>query len=220
MSKLVACKACGKDIAKGVKKCPSCGKDQRSWFGRHKILTFIGGIVIVGSIMGALGGGDTETASTTTSASSSSSSSSSTPAKKEETTYKVGDVIKTDELEVSVTKFEEKDQVGNQYINKKAPEGGVFVAVQYTMKNITDEPIGVFNIPSVNLVDAKGTKYEEDIDASGNYAVETDIDTAKLLSDLNPDIQTTGTGVYEISKAKLGEGEWFIQIGDAKVKIK
>ncbi|MDJ1630451.1 hypothetical protein QNN00_04875 [Bacillus velezensis] len=28
---LVSCKACGKEIAKGVKKCPNCGKDQRNF---------------------------------------------------------------------------------------------------------------------------------------------------------------------------------------------
>ena len=44
---LVACKACEKEIAKGVKKCPNCGKDQRNWFMRHKILSFIGAIIII-----------------------------------------------------------------------------------------------------------------------------------------------------------------------------
>lgn len=29
--KLVPCKACGQEIAKGVKKCPNCGKDQRNF---------------------------------------------------------------------------------------------------------------------------------------------------------------------------------------------
>lgn len=32
MSKLVSCKACEQEIAKGVKKCPNCGKDQRNFF--------------------------------------------------------------------------------------------------------------------------------------------------------------------------------------------
>lgn len=43
-NKLTNCKACGKELAKSVKKCPNCGKDQRSFFGRHKILT---GFVVV-----------------------------------------------------------------------------------------------------------------------------------------------------------------------------
>lgn len=41
---MTQCKACNKDIAKGVKKCPNCGKDQRNFFMRHKILT---GIIII-----------------------------------------------------------------------------------------------------------------------------------------------------------------------------
>lgn len=47
MSKLVNCKACNKEIAKGVKKCPSCGKDQRNFFGKHKILTGLAVIVLL-----------------------------------------------------------------------------------------------------------------------------------------------------------------------------
>jgi hypothetical protein len=66
MSALVSCKACGKEVAKGVKKCVHCGKDQRNWFMRHKIMTFIGGVVIIGAIGGAIGGGEgVQQASTT-----------------------------------------------------------------------------------------------------------------------------------------------------------
>lgn len=56
MDKLVNCKACGKEIAKGVKKCPHCGKDQRSFFGKHKIVTGILVIVILIILGTALGG--------------------------------------------------------------------------------------------------------------------------------------------------------------------
>lgn len=60
MSKLVNCKACNKEIAKGVKKCPSCGKDQRNFFMKHKIITVILAIVIIGSVSSA-GTGTTTT---------------------------------------------------------------------------------------------------------------------------------------------------------------
>lgn len=40
-NKLTFCKTCNKEIAKSVKKCPHCGKDQRNFFVRHKILTGI-----------------------------------------------------------------------------------------------------------------------------------------------------------------------------------
>ena len=31
-SLLKNCKACGKEVAKGIKRCPNCGKDQRETF--------------------------------------------------------------------------------------------------------------------------------------------------------------------------------------------
>lgn len=214
MSKLVNCKACNKEIAKGVKKCPSCGKDQRGFFRRHKIMTFIGAVVVLGIIGGALGGGgETETASGTPAEEAK-------VASEKETIYKVNDVVKVDNAEVSVTKFEERDKVGNEFVSKTASDGGTLVAIQYTVKNVGDKPLSAFEIPSVNLVDEKGTEYDSDIDASSNYAVETNVDNSKLLSDLNPDIKVTDTAVYEVSKEKFAQGKWFIQIGDNKVQIK
>lgn len=44
------CKSCGKSLDKTAKVCPECGRDQRSWFSRHKILTFILVLFILGGI--------------------------------------------------------------------------------------------------------------------------------------------------------------------------
>lgn len=60
---LINCKACGKEIGKGVTKCIHCGSDQRNFFGKHKIITGILVIVILGGIGSAMGGD--EKASTT-----------------------------------------------------------------------------------------------------------------------------------------------------------
>ena len=216
MSQLVSCKACGKEIAKGVKKCPNCGKDQRNWFMRHKILSFIGAIIVFAIIGNALGGGDDTATDTNTDTASESKNEQAV----EEKVYAVGDVVPADQLEVTVSKSEEKSTVGNEYVNKQASEGGTFVAIQYTMKNVSDEPVGMFDYPTLKLVDEKGTEYNSDIDASGNYAIETDIDNSKIMSDLNPGISVTDTEVYEISKEMFAQGKWFIQIGDQKVQIK
>ena len=209
MSTLIKCKACSKEIAKGVKKCPNCGKDQRNWFMRHKILSFIGIIVIIG-IIGSMGSGDdSETASTSTS--------SNKETKQEETVYAVGDLINSKQLDITVTTVEELTKIGNQYLNKSVSDGGIVVAIQYTMKNVSDEPVGMFDYPTLNLVDEKGTEY---IDASSYYAPQTNIDNSKILSDLNPDISVTDTEVYEVSAEKFNQGQWFIKIGNEKVKIK
>ena len=57
MSKLVRCKACGNEVAKGVKKCPNCGKDNRSFVARHKILSAIAMLVVLGGVGGAMSEG-------------------------------------------------------------------------------------------------------------------------------------------------------------------
>ena len=67
---LVNCKACGKEIAKGVKKCVSCGADQRNFFSRHKIVTGILVLVIIGigSAIGSGGKSNTTTVPTSSAA--------------------------------------------------------------------------------------------------------------------------------------------------------
>lgn len=207
------CKTCGKEIAKGVKKCPHCGKDQRSFFMRHKILSFIAVLILFGIIGSALGGG--EEASTE----GESAATASAPAK-EEKEYKVGEAIPADKVEITVTKFEEKDQVGNEYINKAVSEGGTFVAIQYKLKNTSKKPVGMFDYPAVLLVDEEGTEFDADIDASSNYALETNVDNGKIASDLNPGITVTETKVFEVAKESFATGKWFIKIGDEKVLLK
>lgn len=54
MENMTNCKACGKEIAKGVKVCPHCGKDQRNFFMRHKVLSVIISIALIGGI-GSMG---------------------------------------------------------------------------------------------------------------------------------------------------------------------
>jgi len=53
MEKLVKCKACGQEIAKSAKICPSCGKKQKRRMG-WKIL---GAVILVIGILGVIGNG-------------------------------------------------------------------------------------------------------------------------------------------------------------------
>lgn len=208
MEKMVNCKACGKEIAKGVKKCVHCGKDQRNFFMKHKVLTVVLALVILG-VIGSAGGKKNSTTTTTT------NSSSSQTAKKEEPVSKVGDVIKTDKFEITITSIEEKAKVGNQYISKSPSDGGTYIAVQWQCKNVSDKPIGSFSLPTIHLVDSNGTKYDADIDASGTFATEVKLDS-KVLSDLNPGITVKNAGVFEISKETYQKGGWKLLINADK----
>lgn len=57
------CKDCGTEISTGAKVCPKCGKDQRNFFGKHKLITFI----LVCGIIGAIMAGANPNATNTTS---------------------------------------------------------------------------------------------------------------------------------------------------------
>lgn len=214
MSNLLNCKACGKEIAKGVKKCPNCGKDQRNYFMRHKFITFIGAVVIIGCISVAAGGGGSDTTSETASTVSTS------PTKKAEKVVKIGDTVKKDNIETTITKVENLSQVGTSGMVKKASDGGTLIAVQYTIKNVDKKPLSSFSIPTAGLVGPDGTEYDADIDATSYYSVETNIDNSKILSDLNPGIKVTDVQVFEVSKADYAKGKWLINLNDKKVSIK
>ncbi|MED4002641.1 hypothetical protein [Priestia aryabhattai] len=61
---------------------------------------------------------------------------------------------------------------------------------------LDNKPLNAFSIPSINLADENGTKYDTDIDATSNYAVETNIDDSKIASDLNPGIKVIDVDVF------------------------
>jgi len=52
------CKHCKKDIPEGAKKCPECQSDLRNWFIRHKIITGILGLFVLGVILSVTGAED------------------------------------------------------------------------------------------------------------------------------------------------------------------
>jgi len=126
-------------------------------------------------------------------------------------TARRGEMVQTKRFEISIQKLEMRDEVGNDFFNSSPAEGGVYVALKYKYKNISDEPIGSFSTPSAELVGPNGTGYSRDSGASSSFAVETEIDQ-KILSDLNPGIAVTTVDVFEISKEQISSGQWHIEI--------
>ncbi|KZL93576.1 DUF4352 domain-containing protein [Clostridium magnum] len=217
MSKMKNCKVCGNQIAKGVNKCVHCGKDQRNFFMKHKIITIILGLVILGGIGSGMGGDKDNATKTSTASTKETTQSKSAESKKEDPVYKVGDVIKTDKFEVTIVSIEEKAQVGGEYIKKTPSEGGTYIAVQFQYKNISDKPVGSFSKPSINLTDKSGTKYKADIDASSTFATEVNPDR-KIVSDLNPGITVKDADVFEISKDSYSKGGWKLLVAEGSKK--
>ena len=52
------CKECGTEVSSRAKSCPKCGKDQRNFFLKHKVLSFILIVIALGVLGSALGGSE------------------------------------------------------------------------------------------------------------------------------------------------------------------
>lgn len=187
MDKMTNCKACGKEIAKGVNKCPHCGKDQRNFFMKHKVISFILGVIIIAGIGSAIGGGDkskTTTKETT--------QSKQTDAKKEETkkdelkdSYAIGEAAKYKGVEMTATKVEKSS--GSDY--DKPKEGKEFVIVAVKIKNGAKDKLD-YNPMYFKMQNSKG-QIEDGTFSTVNQ------DTALKSGELAPGGEVEGTVIFE-----------------------
>lgn len=135
-----------------------------------------------------------------------------------ETIYSIGEAIQNKKYEITISSVSESKKVGTKYLSSEPAEGGTYVCVDFSYKNISSEPMSSWDFPSLQLLDSNGTKYSADISASSYYATEKD-PNRKVLSDLNPGITVKDNDVFEISVNSYSQGEWFLLI-DNKIKVK
>jgi hypothetical protein len=122
-----------------------------------------------------------------------------------------GDTVTTSQVELLVESVAAAPRVGGQFMSATAPEGSTYVVVRYTIKNISAKPLGMFDKPSVHLVDPAGVEYDEDLGGTAAYATSTDLDE-KVLSDLNPGIRTRGAAVFNVATDRFKPETWSVVI--------
>ncbi len=202
------CKECGEEISSSAKKCPKCGKDQRNFFMKHPVLYTILILIII-AVAGSSGSNDTGNTTVT-----------STGNQVQETVYNIGDAISNKKYEITIKNVSTATKVGSQYLNSQPAEGGIYVCVDFTYKNVSTEPISSWDFPTVELVDSNGVEYSSDVSASSYYATEKD-PNRKVLSDLNPGITVTDNKVFEIAEESYNQGEWYLVVdNNTKIKVK
>lgn len=202
------CKECGEEISSSAKKCPKCGKDQRNFFMKHPVLYTILILIII-AVVGSSGSDDTGNTTVT-----------STGNQVQENVYNIGDAISNEEYEITIKNVSTATKVGSQYLNSQPAEGGIYVCVDFTYKNVSTEPISSWDFPTVELVDSNGVEYSSDVSASSYYATEKD-PNRKVLSDLNPGITVTDNKVFEIAEESYNQGEWYLIVdNNTKIKVK
>lgn len=164
------------------------------WIKKHKILTVVLALVVIGVVSSASGNVADNTTSSNT------GSSNTEPKKQEEkkpvAMAKVGEAARDGKFEFTVKSIEcGKDTVGaNEYLQKKAQ--GQFCLLNVTVKNIGDKPQGLFST-NQKLFNGQGQEYAAD-DTATMYAA-PDMGST-WYSNINPGNSVEGAIVFDLPK--------------------
>lgn len=178
---------------------PTAPQPRKGWFARHKVLTTIGVLVLLGIIVSAANGGsgtaDTPAAAPAAPAASASTDQATVTAADQAAppadTVGIGTAVADGKFEFTVTQLEP----GGTHIG---PEGygadaqGQFVLVHLTVRNIGNEA-QYFDGSSQTLVDSQGRKFSADSSA----AIYLD-QSNSFLNQINPGNQVEGVVVFDI----------------------
>lgn len=176
MSKMVKCKTCGEEIAKGAKVCPKCGAKQKS----HKMLGIVLAVLVVLVALVAIGSsGDDEgpkrTAGTGSPQTSDSAAPTSEPTDATPTPeptdemFNVGDSV--DLNDIVVTLVDVSESTGKDYITPS--EGKVFLVCEFEIENNSNKDINVSSMLSFEA-------YIDDYSTSMNFSAMSISDKAQL----------------------------------------
>ena len=165
---------------------PAPQPPRKSWFARHKIITGLLALVLIGVVASAVNGGGSS--APTTSSPGVADEQSDAP-----TTAKIGQKVRDGQFEFTVTKVQKGvKSVGDQYLNEKAQ--GQFVLVSVTVSNIGDQA-QLLSDSSQKVRDAKGREFSSDTGAAIYVK-----DNKVFLEEINPGNAVKGTLVFDMPK--------------------
>ncbi|HEY0187945.1 MAG TPA: DUF4352 domain-containing protein [Cellulomonas sp.] len=176
----------------GYAPAPAPVPPRRSWFARHKVLTALGVLVVIGIGSAALGGGGdggSSTAGAASDADADADASAGTTA--EDVTPGIGATVADGSFEFVVTQVETGiARVGDQLLGQDAQ--GQFVLVHVTVTNVGTEA-QYFYQGAQTASDTQGRTHSADSSA----AIYLDEGTL-LLDQINPGNQVEGVIVFDV----------------------
>ena len=183
------CKDCGNEISKGVKACPKCGKDQRNFFGKHKILTFIVAVILICVIATSNGENTNNDSSKTTLTSgniveSNSTEENNTTNVKEE--YNVGEIYEDDYIAIKYVSLNDNFTGYSQYADIKS--GYKVIKAEFEFENLssTDQYVSSFEFDC----------YADGYDCEDFYSV----DDSGFSATLSAGKKTKGSVYFQVPK--------------------
>lgn len=162
-------------------------ENKKNWFARHKVLTVILAIIVIGVIASAAGGGSKSGNTKTTDSTSKTTD-------KAAATAKIGEAARDGKFEFVVKSIQcGQASVGsNQYLTKTAQ--GQYCLLAVSVKNIGNEKQSLFSA-NQKLLNGK-VEYSAD-DTATLYAAPQG---SSWYSDINPGNSVEGTIVFDVPK--------------------
>jgi hypothetical protein len=174
---------------------PAPQPSKQSWFARHKILTGLLAIVLLGVVIGAMGGSDEGSPDTAGPAAKAPAAGAPAGGQAQDAPAKaaLGTAVRDGNFEFTVTKVQPGlASVGSDVLGEKAQ--GQFVLVHVTVANIGTEPQLLMDSAQV-VLDAQGRKFSPD-SAAALYIADNDV----LFTEVNPGNTVKGILVFDMPK--------------------
>lgn len=203
------CPKCGEEILASAKRCKYCQADIRNWFMRHKIITGILMLILIG-IIGSLGSGDKK------------------ETKQSEKKADVQEVVKTEDTEGEKPQEEKAEEEKIYKIKEPVPVGNFIVAVLAIdeSKTLSDgliqrEADGIYRMVGImftnkdkeahsvdstmfKLVDDKGRKFVSSSEGNTIMSMSSNGKQDLFLKQVNPSVTASGVAVFDIPKDAQG----------------
>lgn len=193
------CRKCKGDIPVGAKKCMHCGTDLRNWFVRHKILSGILGLFLLGIVSTAVNGGSEGSTATNTADKSSSPAAvpvsnpaeqpKAQPAENKEETTKIGAPLKVGDLVFTVNSANATKKLTSPLGDKD----GNWIVVTATVKNESKEAV-MIDSSFFKLLAKDGSTYETDSDG----LMYIDNNKNFFLEKINPNLSKQGMVLFAV----------------------
>ena len=123
----------------------------------------------------------------------------------------VGDTGKAEGMEITLTSAEATRKIGPAQGGIRAEPGETFVVANYTLKNVSDKPLGLFDRPTFTLIDDKGNSYVVD-EGVGAIAGLVTAGNSMPSIDLNPGTSTKLSAAWKIAQKGFDPKTWKIEV--------
>ncbi|MFP4879099.1 DUF4352 domain-containing protein [Mammaliicoccus sciuri] len=171
----------------------------------------LGVIVILGVLLGActvmIGGSNSNQSSSST---SSKDKNSSEKNQKDEKIFKIGDKVKTDELDYTVKSVNNSKTVGNSFAPHDAK--GTYLIVDITVKNNGNDPVTLDSNMFKLKIGDKTLEPDSEGSLSANQGEDGSIKNDFIFEKLNPDSEMTGKIAFDVSEDLINKDNKILQV--------